>query len=161
MHTTDILILYSEISVAIAGFAGIAGAIAKPKDEISKLRVQAVVTCAIPLLLFSFVTLLLLSTISSEELVWQSASLIPLIWTVGYYLTHFGDVKVIFTASNAEKLIVGLDIVVVIALALNVLVLHPWKLSSVYLVCIFSWLLQACYFFYLSIEPLWRNKTGA
>ena len=30
MHPTDILILFSEISVAIAGFAGIVGAIEKP-----------------------------------------------------------------------------------------------------------------------------------
>ena len=157
METADILILYCEISVAIAGFAGIAGAIAKPQDELSKIRIQAVVTCAIPLLLFSFATLLLLAAVASEELVWRSVSLVMSIYIVGYYVTHIADIKALISSSHIEKLVVLSDIAVAAVLLLNVLALHPWDLSTVFLLCLFSWLVQACFFFYVSIQSLWSK----
>ena len=159
METADILILYCEISVALAGFAGIAGAVAQTKERLSKIRVQTVVTCAIPLLLFSFASLLMLAADSSDELVWRSTSLAMLIFIVGYYVTHIEDIKTLFVASPIEKVVIAMDMVVAAALLLNVLVLHSWNLSTIYLTCLFSWLVQACYFFYVSIESLWR-ETG-
>ena len=81
------------------------------------------------------------------------------IYIIGYYITHLEDIKAIFLNSIFEAFVVAGDLTVAAILLANALVIHPWELSTVYLGCLFWWLLQACFFFYVSIESLWSDSS--
>jgi hypothetical protein len=158
MHSIDILILFSEVSVAIAGFAGIVGAIERPRDAISDIRTQVVVLAALEVLFCSITSLLLLIAMPSENLAWQVASVILFVIMMHFYVTQPGDVKRLLTeGTRIEKLFVGLDSLAAFTLLLNGLALLPWELSTVYLICLFLLLYQAGQYFYFSVERLWNE----
>ena len=43
MATEDILILFGEVAIALAGFSGVAAALGKPEDPVARMRVRMVV----------------------------------------------------------------------------------------------------------------------
>ena len=162
MEPTDTLVLFSEISVALAGFTGIVVTIGKSNNPVSNIRIQVAVLGSLQVLLFSIAPILLLTAMSSEKLAWQVASLTHLAFIVLYYLMHLPDVKMVLRdGSVVEKLFTAGDFCASIALAINGLGFNTWDLAAVYLI-VLSWILfQASFQFYVSVESLWKGNDNA
>jgi len=156
----DLLFVLAEVSVAVTGFAGIAGAIGSPKSEVGRRYVRSVVDSGawtvVLSLLPAFVGLFGLS----EETVWRASSGIALIVIVAYWarlLTRSGP-KLAFEGVFARISAAGALLSLAVSVA-NLLGVTGEYYEAGYMYILYWFLIQALFFFYLSIQELWTSST--
>jgi hypothetical protein len=150
----DALIVIAEVSVAIAGFAGIIAAIDRPKDAYARLAVKNVLFGAITLVMYSLLPILLSVSGLHHEWVWRAASGAMLVLGVAYIFRNWSDI-VFSAAHRSEWVFMAGDAIVGLALAASVFAHPVLSYSFVYMGALFWGLACAFWYFAISVSSLW------
>ena len=148
------LIVIAEVSVAVAGFAGIIAAIGKHRDPFARLAIKNVVFGALAVVLGSLLPILLSFSGLHDDWVWRGASATALVVISVYYLANRSDI-VLSTGRRIEWVLIAGDGVVSLGLVMAVLGIPAPSYSFVYLAALYWSLVAIFRYFLVSISSLW------
>ena len=150
----DALIVVAEVSVAVAGFAGIIGAIGKPQDAFARLAIKNVVIGALFNVMYSLLPILLSLSGLHDQWVWRVASAVVLVGGFVYYLASWNDIA-FSTAHRTEWAFMAGDVIVGLAFAASIFGHPPLSYSFVYMGGLCWGLATIFRYFAVSVSSLW------
>ena len=150
----DALIVVAEVSVAVAGFAGIIAAIGKPRDPFARLAIKNVVLGALGVVLFSLLPIVLSFSGLHDDWVWRVASGGYCVVGSVYYFANRGGI-VQSTGRRIERVMIAGDAIVGLGLVAAVFGYPAPSYSFVYLGALYWSLVAICRYFSFSISSLW------
>ena len=154
----EILILLAEVSVAVAGFAGIVGAIAKPAGDTERADLKALVAGAVGVLFFSLLPLVIALLPIANEAFWRLMAACLAVYVVWYYWANWGDFRVLKTSPRWVIVVTG-DLLMLLVLLATVAGAEIAEGSVVYLGSLLWILSQTLVFFALAMASLWQGAT--
>ena len=152
----DLLIVFAEVSIAVAGFSGIAAVVGRPQDDSAKKKMKSLIVAAVLVVCLSLLPLTLALAGIQSDTIWRLASSVVVLWTVVYYFINRSD----FAPANydlAWAIAVLGDLVMVLALSAAVFGYPVVGYSFVYLAALLYQLVQALTWFVHSMAGLWSR----
>ncbi len=150
----DALIVIAEVSVAIAGFAGIIAAVNKPSDSFARMAFANVVFGAIGVVLQSLLPILLAFSGLRDEWVWRVASAVFVLGVVIAYIANRNEIVQSTEGHRSEWVFIAADVIVALWLAGAVLGHPAPNYSFVYLGALYWYLVVSFRYFFVSISSL-------
>ena len=154
----DTLIVFAEVSVAIAGFAGIMAVVGRSTNDLDKFRIKGLVVGAAALVLFSLLPIVLALSGILEETLWRSVSGIRVTFDVLVYVAFRDDLALFKTRPLLMVSVAG-ECLMVLALLAAVLGYPLGSYSFVYAGSLFWALFQVLTVFVHSISSLWESSS--
>ena len=153
---TEVLILLAEVSVAVAGFAGIVGAIAKPTGETARADLKALVAGAVGVLFFSLLALVIAFFPISADIFWRLMAACLSIYVIWYYLVNRQDIRFLLTSPRWIIVMAG-DLLMLLVLLATIGGMGFVGGAAVYLGSLLWILSQTLVFFALAMAALWQG----